>query len=70
MDESKINRINELAKKSKSQGLTPSEKKEQQELRKEYIKSFRNNMQSTLDRVVIVDKRGNQSKLHKKNKNN
>lgn len=39
----KLERINHLAKKSKEQGLTDEEKKEQEALRKEYIKKFREN---------------------------
>ena len=37
MNQEKINRINELARKSKSQGLTPAEKEEQKKLRTEYV---------------------------------
>ena len=36
MDKNKINRINELYKKSKTTGLTDAEKEEQQKLRTEY----------------------------------
>lgn len=41
MDDKKVARINELYHKSKSEGLTPEELKEQQILRKEYIDSFK-----------------------------
>ncbi len=60
-----VQRINELSKKSKSVGLTDEEKLEQQKLRQKYISGFRNNLKSTLDNVVIVDKHGNKSKLKK-----
>ena len=43
MDAKKIQRINELARKSKQEGLTPSEKEEQRMLRVEYIASVRMN---------------------------
>lgn len=66
MDDSKIKRINDLSKKSKAVGLTDEEKAEQQALRQEYVKSFRSNLQSTLDSVVIVDKHGNKTSLKKK----
>lgn len=66
MDQAIINRINELSKKSKIIGLTPEEKIEQQELRQKYIKAFRNNLQSTLDSIVIVDKDGNKRELKPK----
>lgn len=65
MDEKFIARINELSKKSKTQGLTEEEKKEQQLLRQEYIKAFRGNLQSTLDSIVVVDKDGNRRVLRK-----
>ena len=41
MDDKKVARINELYHKSKAEGLTPEELKEQQILRKEYIDSFK-----------------------------
>lgn len=63
MDKSKINRINELSKKSKTTGLTPAEKQEQQTLRSEYINCFRNNLKSQLDTLVVVDKNGNKKRL-------
>lgn len=62
----KINRINVLAKKAKETGLTSQEKEEQQVLRQEYVKAFRGNLQSTLDSVVIVDKKGNCTTLKPK----
>jgi uncharacterized protein YnzC (UPF0291/DUF896 family) len=65
MDEFKIERINELARKSKTVGLTAEEKEEQFTLRQEYIKSFRNNLKTTLDSVVIVDRYGNRKALRK-----
>ncbi|MCX8131896.1 MAG: DUF896 domain-containing protein [Clostridia bacterium] len=63
MEQTKIQRINELAKKSKATGLTPEEKSEQQALRQEYIQYFKGNLKSTLDNVVIVDKDGNKRYL-------
>jgi uncharacterized protein YnzC (UPF0291/DUF896 family) len=67
MDPLKINRINELARKAKTSGLTSEEKIEQQTLRQEYIKAFRNNLKETLDSVVIVDGNGNRKALRKDN---
>ncbi len=52
----KIDRINALARKSKAEGLTPEEKKEQQELRKEYLENFRKSFRAQLDAIEIVDK--------------
>ena len=66
MDDKKIQRINELSKKSKTAGLSDEERAEQQSLRQEYIAAFRGNLQSTLNSVVIVDKNGNRTPLKKK----
>lgn len=63
MDKCGIDRINELARKAKNEGLTQEEKQEQQELRKQYILSFRQSLRSTLENVVIVDTKGNRSYL-------
>ncbi|MCD8144259.1 MAG: DUF896 domain-containing protein [Oscillospiraceae bacterium] len=63
----RLNRINELAKKAKTEGLTPQEEQERDRLRKEYLAAFRANLQSQLDSVVIVDPQGNRTKLKKKN---
>ena len=51
----KVERINHLAKKSKEQGLTDEEKKEQEALRKEYIKKFRENFKNHLSRIKFVE---------------
>ncbi|MBA4698793.1 MAG: DUF896 domain-containing protein [Ruminococcus sp.] len=58
MNEQKIKRINELYRKSKAEGLTESEKKEQKVLRQEYIDSFRRNLRGQLDRIDIQEKDG------------
>lgn len=51
----KIERINQLARKAKSEGLTDEEKSEQEQLRKEYIEKFREHFRSHLDRVKFVE---------------
>lgn len=67
MDEIKIQRINELARKSKTpQGLTEQEKAEQKILRQEYIASYKRNLVSHLESIYIVDKNGNKHKVEKK----
>ena len=48
-----INRINVLAHKSKTEGLTEDEKIEQQQLRKEYLDAFRENFKKQLDNIEI-----------------
>ncbi|MGN1383109.1 MAG: DUF896 domain-containing protein [Eubacterium sp.] len=50
-----INRINELAHKSKSVGLTAEEREEQKLLRRAYIDAFKENLRAQLDRIEIVD---------------
>lgn len=51
-----IDRINQLARKSKTpEGLTEEEKIEQQRLRKEYIEAFKTNLRATLDNIEILD---------------
>jgi uncharacterized protein YnzC (UPF0291/DUF896 family) len=67
MEHGKIERINELAKKAKTIGLSEEEKKERQRLRSEYINAFRGNLKATLDNVVIVDEHGNRRTLRKGN---
>lgn len=66
MTEEKINRINELARKSKSVGLTEEEKAEQAVLRREYIDSFKASLVSQLENTYIVDDKGNKRKVEKK----
>ncbi len=66
MNQEKINRINELARKSKSGTLTDSEKAEQAKLRREYIDSVKASLTSQLDNTFIVDKNGNKRKIEKK----
>ena len=58
MDAKKIQRINELARKSKQEGLTPSEKEEQRMLRVEYIASVRMNLKAQLDNIDIQQEDG------------
>jgi uncharacterized protein YnzC (UPF0291/DUF896 family) len=51
----KIDRINELARKSKVTCLTPEEKEEQAELRKEYLGKFREHFKGHLESIKFVD---------------
>ena len=67
MDEIRIQRINELARKSKTpSGLTEQEKAEQKILRQEYIASYERNLVSHLESIYIVDENGNKHKVEKK----
>ncbi len=67
MTQEKIDRINELAHKSKSVGLTEEEKKEQALLRREYIDSFKASLVGQLENTYIVDKNGNKKRIKRKN---
>lgn len=67
MEQKRIDRINELARKAKSVGLTPEEEKERDILRKEYIEAYRASLRSQLDSIVVVDEKGNRKPLKKKN---
>ena len=58
MNEEKITRINELYRKSKAEGLTDTEKKEQQLLRREYIDAVRRNLRGQLNNIDIEEKDG------------
>ena len=60
-----IARINALAKKSREEGLTEEEKKEQAALRARYIAAFRAGAEQTLQSVRVVDKDGTQQPLKK-----
>ncbi|MCD7033666.1 DUF896 domain-containing protein [Metabacillus sp. GX 13764] len=72
LSQDKVNRINLLAKKSKSEGLTEAEKAEQKKLREEYLKAFRGSMKNTLKNVTVIDPEGNDvtpEKLKREKKN-
>ena len=66
MEISKIDRINELARKSKKEGLNEEEKKEQARLRKEYIAAIRMNVRTQLDNISIQEEDGSITNLGEK----
>ena len=66
MEQSKLDRINELAKKSKAEGLTEDEAKEQQALRQEYIAAFRASLTNVLSNTYIQTPDGKKTKVEKK----
>ena len=63
----KMDRINELARKSKVTELSHDEKSEQQTLRAEYLAKFRESFRGELDRIRFVDEEGNISEPKVKN---
>ena len=66
MNQSKIDRINVLARKSKAEGLTEEEKKEQALLRQEYIANVRRNLRSQLDNIDVINPDGSIENLGEK----
>ncbi|HIR12756.1 MAG TPA: DUF896 domain-containing protein [Candidatus Choladousia intestinavium] len=66
MNQEKLARINELARKSKAEGLTASEREEQNLLRKEYIEAVRRNLRSQLDQIDVIEKDGTIQNLGEK----
>lgn len=66
MDENKITRINELARKSKAEGLTAEEKREQSLLRQEFLAAVRTNLKSQLDNIDIQEPDGSVVNLGEK----
>ena len=67
MEIEKIDRINALAHKAKSVGLTEEEKKERELLRKEYLASVRMNLRSQLDNIDVKEERRKRSSTWVKN---
>ena len=63
MENEKIQRINELYRKSKAEGLTDSELKEQALLRQEYIASVKKNLVSQLTNIEVVNPDGSVENL-------
>ena len=66
MDQCKIDKINELARKSKTCDLTEEEKAQQKTLREEYIESYRKSLVNTLDNTYIMRPDGTKEKLKRK----
>ena len=64
MEQKKIDRINELARKARMpEGMTPEETRERDALRQEYLSSVLGNLRRELDNTWIVDEHGNKRKL-------
>lgn len=65
MNQKKIDRINELARKSKTDGLTEEEKNEQTALRNEYRQSVVGNLSAQLENTYIMTPDGKKRKVGK-----
>lgn len=66
MEQKLIERINFLAKKSKGEGLTETEKEEQQSLRKAYIEDWKNGVKATLSNASFVEPDGSITPIRRK----
>lgn len=66
MEQYKIDRINVLARKAKTQGLTEEEIRERDALRREYIDAVTGSLKRQLDNTYIMDAQGRKTKLRKK----
>ena len=66
MEKAKIERINFLSKKSKTEGLTDAEREEQAALRQEYIRDFRASFSGILDNTVIQYPDGSREKVNER----
>ncbi len=66
MNEAKIARINELYHKSKAEGLTEAEKKEQADLRREYIENVKMNLRGQLNNISVQNPDGTITDLGEK----
>ena len=69
MEQHKIDRINELARKHKAQGRTEAERAEREKLRREYADAVLGNLRRHLDQTYLVDETGARSKLKRREDN-
>ncbi len=63
MEQSRIDRINALARKARAEGLTDEETRERDVLRREYVESVRRNLTAQLENTWVVDEHGNRRRL-------
>ncbi|MCD8016171.1 MAG: DUF896 domain-containing protein [Lachnospiraceae bacterium] len=66
MDKDKLQRINELARRAKAEGLTEAEREEQARLRQEYIEAVRMNLRGQLNNIDVVNPDGSIENLGEK----
>ncbi|MFQ7520708.1 DUF896 domain-containing protein [Clostridium sp. 2218st1_F5_2218SCRN_220325] len=69
VDQKKIDRINELARKNKAEGLTPEEIKERDALRKEYLANFRKSFRARLENIEVVSPEEYEKRMKEKKDN-
>jgi uncharacterized protein YnzC (UPF0291/DUF896 family) len=66
LEQKKLDRINELARKAKRSGLNGAERLEQQRLRQEYLARFRESFRVQLDNIEVVDTPEEAERLRRK----
>ena len=66
MEQAKIDRINELARKAKAGPLTEEEQRERARLRREYLDAVTGSLQRQIDNLVVVDENGNRRTFRKR----
>ena len=66
MEQWKIDRINQLARKAGAGPLTPEEQAERAALRREYIDAVLGNLKGQLEHTYVVDEKGQKTKLKRK----
>ncbi len=69
MEQWKIDRINQLARKARAEGLTPEESAEREDLRKQYVAAVKASLTNHLDNTYLVDEKGNKRPLPRKDRN-
>jgi len=66
MNQTKINRINELSSLARQRALTALEQAERAALRREYTDAIKASLSAHLDNTILVDEAGNKRKLPRK----
>lgn len=66
MEQAKIDRINELARKAKTGALSDAEQRERAQLRREYLDAVLGNLQQQIDNLVIIDEDGSRHTFRKR----
>ena len=66
MEQAKIDRINELARKAKAGLLSEEEIKERAALRREYLDAVTGSLQRQIDNLVVIDEHGNRTTFRKR----
>ena len=66
MEQAKIDRINELARKAKKEPLSEEELKERAALRREYLDAVTGSLQRQIDNLVVIDEHGNRTTFRKR----